>query len=83
MFGRTAPLPNWVFSLPISTCNNPFEEYLRKAKTLKINSNLKEPIKCGVGDVGVAPEHLRLHHQPGLRQEPKPGTISDMIRFSF
>ena len=39
------------------------------------DTNLKEAIEGGVGDVRVAPEHLRLHHQPRLLREPKPCTI--------
>ena len=58
MLGRTAPLPSWVFSLAIRSCNNPgWKPHFSASDT-----NLKEAINCGVGDVGVAPEHLRLHH---------------------
>ena len=71
MLGRTAPLPSWVFSLATSSCNSPgWKPHISASDT-----NLKEAIEGGVGDVRVAPEHLRLHHQPRLLREPKPCTI--------
>ena len=44
-------------------------------------TNLKDPLKGRIRDVGLVPKQLHPHHQPRLLNEPKPWTICKNKKF--